>query len=113
MRVGKIDAYPSMPAQDALAMEKTNPQMVVKNGYPKNELTIDPEMINAPFNNINVRIAMQHAIDIPLIASTIFQGYADPDPAGMCPKPNDWIPVLPVSRLGRKARRTSMPTIRL
>jgi len=82
MRVGKIDAYSSMPTQDALAMEKTNPSIVVKNGYPNNELTLDPKNTVAPFNNINVRIAMQHAIDIPTIASTLFQGYAAPWPAG-------------------------------
>ena len=43
MRVGKIDTYPSMPVQDALNMEKTNPDLVVKNSFPRNELTIDPK----------------------------------------------------------------------
>lgn len=83
MRVGKIDVYASMPTQDALNMEKTNPDLVVKNAFPRNELTIDPNDQAAPFNDINVRIAMQHAIDSHLIASTIYEGYADPDPAGM------------------------------
>ena len=84
MRVGKIDSYPSMPVQDALAMQKTNPSIVTKNGYPNNELTLDPRNDVAPFNNINVRIAMQHAIDIPMIAATLFQNYAAPWPAGLC-----------------------------
>jgi len=43
---------------------KTNPEIVVKQKPQGNEYTLDPRNDVAPFNNINVRIAMQHAIDI-------------------------------------------------
>ena len=82
-RVGKIDTYSSMPVQDALAMMKTNPEIIVKQVPAGNELTLDPRYDQAPFNNLNVRIAMQHAIDIPTIAKTYYQGYATPWPASL------------------------------
>jgi ABC-type transport system substrate-binding protein len=83
MRVGKIDAYGSMPVQDALAMMKTNPEIVVKQKPQGNEYTLDPRNDQAPFNNVKVRIALQHAIDIPTIAKTYYQGYAVAWPASL------------------------------
>jgi ABC-type transport system substrate-binding protein len=83
MRVGKIDGYGSMPTQDALNMMKTNPEIVVKQKPQGNEYTLDPRNDVAPFNNINVRIAMQHAIDIPTITKTYYQGYGTPWPASL------------------------------
>jgi peptide/nickel transport system substrate-binding protein len=84
-RVGKIDSFgqPPMPVPDALAMMKTNPELVVKQLPQGNEYTLDPRNDQAPFNNLNVRIAMQHAIDIPTIAKTLYQGYATPWPASL------------------------------
>jgi peptide/nickel transport system substrate-binding protein len=83
MRVGKVDAIGSMPVSDALTMIKTNPEIVVKQKPQGTEYTLDPRNDVAPFNNINVRIAMQHAIDIPLIASTYYQNYATPWPSAL------------------------------
>ena len=83
MRVGKVDAIGSMPVSDALNMIKTNPEIVVKQKPQGTEYTLDPRNDVAPFNNINVRIAMQHAIDIPLIASTYYQNYATPWPSAL------------------------------
>jgi peptide/nickel transport system substrate-binding protein len=83
MRVGKIDGYGSMPTQDALNMMKTNPEIVVKQKPQGNEYTLDPRNDVAPFNNINVRIAMQHAIDIKTITATYYQGYGTPWPASV------------------------------
>ena len=82
-RTGKIDSFGGMPVQDALNMIKTNPEVVVKQVPQGNELTLDPRNDVAPFNNLNVRIAFQHAINIPLIAQTYFQGYATPWPASL------------------------------
>ena len=81
MRVGKVDGIGSMPVTDALSMMKTNPEIVVKQKPQGTEYTLDPRNDVAPFNNINVRIAMQHAINIPLIASTYYKNYATPWPA--------------------------------
>jgi peptide/nickel transport system substrate-binding protein len=83
MRVGKIDGYGSMPTSDALNMMKTNPEIVVKQKPQGNEYTLDPRNDVAPFKDINVRIAMQHAINIPLITSTYYQGYGTPWPASI------------------------------
>ena len=83
MRVGKVDAIGSMPVSDALNMIKTNPEIVVKQKPQGTEYTLDPRNDVAPFNNINVRIAMQHATDIPLIASTYYQNYATPWPSAL------------------------------
>ena len=83
MRVGKIDGYGSMPTQDALNMMKTNPEIVVKQKPQGTEYTLDPRNDIAPFNVLNVRIAMQHAIDIATITSTYYQGYGTPWPASL------------------------------
>ena len=83
MRVGKIDGFGSMPTQDALNMMKTNPEIVVKQKPQGNEYTLDPNNQSAPFNNEQVREALQHAIDIKTIAATYYQGYATPWPASL------------------------------
>jgi peptide/nickel transport system substrate-binding protein len=83
MRTGKIDAYLSMPTQDAVNMMKTNPSIVAKQLPQGNELDLAMNLANAPFNNINVRQAIQHAINIPLIAQTYYNGYATPWPASL------------------------------
>jgi ABC-type transport system substrate-binding protein len=83
MRVGKIDGYGSMPTQDALNMMKTNPEIVVKQKPQGNEYTLDPNNQSAPFNNEQVREALQHAIDIKTITATYYQGYGTPWPASL------------------------------
>jgi len=83
MRVGKIDGYGSMPTQDALNMMKTNPEIVVKQKPQGNEYTLDPNNQSAPFNNEQVREALQHAIDIKTITATYYQGYGTPWPAAL------------------------------
>jgi len=45
---------------------------------------------------------MQHAIDSHLIASTIYEGYADPDPAGMSQNQMTGSPYYPI-QLGAKS----------
>jgi len=64
-------------------MMKTNPEIVVKQKPQGNEYTLDPRNDAAPFNNLNVRIAMQHAIDIKTITSSYYQGYGTPWPASL------------------------------
>ena len=74
-RTGKEDGI-SVTSTDAAAMMKTNPQTVEITSPAKNEISIEPRVDLAPFNDINVRIAMQHAIDIAGIAATFYQGNA-------------------------------------
>jgi len=83
MRTGKIDGYSSMPTPDALNMMKTNPEIIVKQKPQGTEYTLDPRNDVAPFADIRVREAMQFAINIPLIASSYYQGYATPWPASL------------------------------
>ncbi len=80
MRAGKIDLMDTIPTQDAVSMKKTNPdinQIPVPLG---NGLCIDPRDDLAPFNNVNVRIALQEAINLSQIASQYFGGGCDPSP---------------------------------
>ena len=79
LRAGKIDVVGGPTIQEVLAMNKTNPEIkVIKN--PGNPYDLDPRCDMLPWSDIRVRIAMQQALDLPLIASTYFQGYADPRP---------------------------------
>ena len=82
MRVGKID-YMGSNAQFTptvmAGLQQTNPSInIIK--LPAAALDILPKSSVAPFNNINVRIAMQQALNLPLIASTYYQGTANPNP---------------------------------
>ena len=78
----------------------TNPHLVEVTAPTSYELSLDPRNDLAPFNNINVRIAMQEAINIPLISSTYYMGTSTPWPTSLtqnqmgaggwgCPYP-DW-----------------------
>ena len=80
MRTGKIDAM-SVTAADAANIKKTNPEIIQKQQPFQYELTLDPRNDLAPFNKLNVRIAIQHAINIPLIASSYYLGGAVAWPA--------------------------------
>ena len=80
MRAGKIDLMDTIPYSDAVNMRKTNPninEIAVPLG---NGLCVDPRDDLAPFNDLNVRIALQEAINLPQIASQYFGGGCDPSP---------------------------------
>ena len=81
MRAGQIDLMDTIPTQDAISMKKTNPDInqipvpLSGNGlwtYPRDDLE--------PFTNLNVRIALQEAINLQQIASQYFGGGCDPSP---------------------------------
>jgi peptide/nickel transport system substrate-binding protein len=80
MRTGKIDFDNSgLTPTVVTALQKTNPEInIIKvNGAV---LDILPKSSAAPFNNLNVRIAAQQAINLPLIASSYYSGTANPMP---------------------------------
>jgi peptide/nickel transport system substrate-binding protein len=83
MRTGKIDGMAGISVIDAQAMTKTNPEIIQKSQPQGFNFTLDPRNDVVPFNNINVRIAFQHAINIPLIASSYYSGTASSYPAGL------------------------------
>jgi len=80
MRSGKIDFDNSgLTIQSVTAMQKTNPSINVIQTEGA-VLDILPKDSIAPFNNLNVRIAMQQALNLPLIASSYYQGTASAEP---------------------------------
>ena len=83
LRVGKISLMAGVSALDAQGIGKTNPQISQVLVPQSGSDSID--MVNnvKPFTNINVRIAMQEAINLPQIANTYFDGTCSPDPSGM------------------------------
>ena len=87
LRTGKIDSMGTGSAGLSAAVAQqvmlTNPSMVQHVVPPNTELTMDPRVDLAPYNNINVRMALQEAINIPLIASTYYMGTATPFPCSL------------------------------
>jgi peptide/nickel transport system substrate-binding protein len=83
MRTGKIDIIDSISWNVAQDMKKTNPEIVQIKVPAGTTTTIDPRNDLAPFNNIKVRIALQEAINLPLIASTYFGGTCPSIPSSL------------------------------
>ena len=82
MRVGKIDAG-FVLATDAANLAKTNPEIIQSPQPQGNETTYNMRIDLKPFSDINVRIALQEAVNMPLIASTYYNGQANSDPMGL------------------------------
>ena len=81
LRSGKIDFVDSLTSTEAQQMEKTNPDVSqVTVPYASTD-TIDPRNDVAPFKDINVRKAMQMALNLPELAATYFNGSCSPDPS--------------------------------
>ncbi len=80
MRTGKIDFDNSgLTPTVVTSLQKTNPEInVIK--VDAAVLDILPKSSAAPFNNLNVRIAAQEALNLPLIASSYYMGTANPMP---------------------------------
>jgi peptide/nickel transport system substrate-binding protein len=87
LRTGKIDSMGTssagLSAVVAQQVAQTNPSIIQHVVPPNTELTMDPRVDLAPYNNLNVRMALQEAINIPLIASTYYQGTATPFPCSL------------------------------
>ena len=80
LRVGKIAAKEALTIDQAQGLTQTNPELMQEKlpGSSNDSLAMDN--LVAPFNNINVRIALQKAIDLPTIAATYYNG-ASPYPS--------------------------------
>jgi len=77
LRTNKITAMDGVAATDAANMLKTNPNILQVPVPIGNCNTIDPRNDKAPYNNIQVREALQMAIDLPTIAQTYYGGEAE------------------------------------
>ena len=84
LRSGAIDFRTWNTALDsAESLKKTNPDIAVHTIWFRSSDSFAPDHRRPPFNDINVRRAMQMALDNPTIAATYWKGYADPTPAGL------------------------------
>jgi peptide/nickel transport system substrate-binding protein len=83
MRAGKIDLMDSISPADATNMKKTNPAIDQIECPLQQGLSLNPRNDLAPYNNINVREALQMAINLPQLASQYFGGGSDPSPLGL------------------------------
>ena len=82
LRSGKVDVVDNVTNSDVQGMQQTNPSiLVVSVPGAAAANTIDPRNDIAPFNNLNVRIALQEAIDLPTIAKTYYDGLVSPYPS--------------------------------
>ena len=83
IRTGKVDMLNDLSIQQADAVKKTNPE-IVRIGVPTGTTTaLLPRNDKAPFTDINVRIALQMAIDLPTIAKTYYNGTVSPNPSSL------------------------------
>jgi peptide/nickel transport system substrate-binding protein len=80
LRAGKIDIMDGISNTDAASINSTNPQILQSYYTNYAGITLDPRDVVTPFNNLQVREAMQKAIDLPTIAKTYYDGTVDPNP---------------------------------
>jgi peptide/nickel transport system substrate-binding protein len=80
LRTGKIDVMEGLSLQDSENLQKSNPEILHLTMPGQQALSIDPRDDLTPYNNINVRIALQEAINLPQIASSYYDNTCSPDP---------------------------------
>ena len=78
MRMGKIDLVDQRTLAQAQAMKKSNPEILQTTAVSVNCQTIMIKNSVAPFTDINVRKAMQMAINLPDIAANYYGGTVIP-----------------------------------
>ena len=84
LRSGKLDFRTwSTSVDSAESIRKTNPEIAVHTIWFRSSDSFAPDHRRPPLNDINVRRAMQMALDNETIAATYWKGFADPTPAGM------------------------------
>jgi peptide/nickel transport system substrate-binding protein len=88
LRTGKVDLFPGSGGgvatwQQGASLGDSSPD-IVQNWIPNPGITLDFRCDKEPFTDINVRKAMQLALDLPQIAATHWGGIAaDGTPAGL------------------------------
>jgi peptide/nickel transport system substrate-binding protein len=80
LRTGKITAIDAITALQAAGVKQTNPEIAQIPVPIGNCNTIDPRNDKAPFNNIQVRQALQMSINLPQIAQTYYSGQSESTP---------------------------------
>ena len=80
LRAGKIDVMENIGIQAAQDLKNSNPAILQLAMPGTQAQTLNPRNDKTPFSNINVRIALQEAINLPQIASGYYDGTCSPDP---------------------------------
>ena len=83
MRTGKIDLVDQRTLAQSQAMKSSNPEILQSTAVSTNCQTIMIKNSVAPFTDINVRKAMQMAINLPDIAASYYGGTVIPYPSSM------------------------------
>ncbi|MCL0029268.1 ABC transporter substrate-binding protein [Dehalococcoidia bacterium] len=88
MRSGKVDfLYDSIPLDTAKSLAKTNPEIVQHTYRGRSNSTLFVNQEKDFFSDINVRHALQMAIDLQTINNMIYGGLGNWEPTGMSSVP--------------------------
>ena len=84
LRSGKLDYHRQVTDLDAvLSVQRTNPEIETHFFYFRSNDSFSLDVRKPPFDDINVRHAMQMALDNETSAATLWSGRADPTPFGL------------------------------
>ena len=83
LRTGKITMLGGrgMPLDQVWSLQKTNPELVVTK-VAGTSVNMSFNNSKPPFDNLDVRVAMQKALNVEEAARTYYKGFADPTPIG-------------------------------
>ena len=91
LRTGKLDLYTNINFQQVASIKKTNPELQ-QITRPLNGDALWLMVDKAPFNDINVRKAMQMSIDLNTIAQSLYGGYVTGTPVGLVGQQGYYVP---------------------
>jgi len=83
MSAGKIDFIDAVSVQGVKQIQNTNPQILLFRDPDYVDSSVDIRNDKVPFNNINVRIALQEALDLPTIAASYYDNSVPPYPLAL------------------------------
>ena len=93
LRAGKLDYQRQETDLDAvLSLQRTNPEIKTHFFYFRSNDSFELDVRKPPFDDINVRHAMQLALDNETSAATLWSGRADPTPFGLIGNKGYYIP---------------------
>ena len=94
MRSGKLDFRMYAPSDiDSIeSLQRTNPEIAAHPIYFRSSDSFAPNHRVPPFDDINVRRALQMALDNETVAVTYWKGWADPTPHGLVRLKGYYIP---------------------
>ena len=83
VRTGKVDFYRWITDLESVQnLKRTNPEIAAHPIYYRSSDSFALDVRKPPFDDINVRRAMQMALDNETVAATLGKGLADPTPHG-------------------------------